>query len=97
MRVACAGAMDRTVKLWDLASGVQVATSRLQPCTVRALALDAHMLVASASKVRPPRDGCPTVTPQSRLGCLFARRCVMTVAQGLSCMITAGLLEYFIV
>ena len=39
------------VKLWDLSAGVQVATSRLQPAAVRALALDANMLVASASNV----------------------------------------------
>lgn len=46
-----AGSLDRTVKLWDLNAGIQIATSRYQPCTVRTLALDASMLVCSASKV----------------------------------------------
>ncbi|BDA51263.1 probable E3 ubiquitin ligase complex SCF subunit sconB at N-terminal half [Coccomyxa sp. Obi] len=45
------GSVDRTVKLWDLNAGIQIATSRYQPCTVRTLALDARMLVCSASKV----------------------------------------------
>ena len=45
-----AGSMDRTVKLWDLNAGMQIATSRFQPCGVRALALDQDMLVCSASK-----------------------------------------------
>ncbi|CAL8466377.1 g5913 [Coccomyxa elongata] len=44
------GSLDRTVKLWDLSAGIQIATSRYQPCTVRTLALDASMLVCSASK-----------------------------------------------
>lgn len=47
----CAGSLDRTVKLWDLHAGMQIATSRFQPCGVRALALDQDMLVCSASKV----------------------------------------------
>ena len=46
-----AGSLDRTVKLWDLNAGLQIATSRLQPSAVRTLALDASMLVCSASKV----------------------------------------------
>ncbi len=46
-----AGSLDRTVKLWDLSAGMQIATSRYQPSAVRALALDARMLVCSASKV----------------------------------------------
>ncbi|EIE19917.1 WD40 repeat-like protein [Coccomyxa subellipsoidea C-169] len=44
------GSLDRTVKLWDLSAGMQIATSRYQPSAVRALALDARMLVCSASK-----------------------------------------------
>ena len=47
-----AGSMDRTLKLWDLNAGMQIATSRFQPSTVRALALDQGMLVCSASTVR---------------------------------------------
>ena len=39
------------MKLWDLNAGMQIATSRFQPCGVRALALDQDMLVCSASKV----------------------------------------------
>ena len=39
------------MKLWDLAAGMQIATSRFQPCGVRALALDQDMLACSASKV----------------------------------------------
>lgn len=50
--------MDRTVKLWDLSAGMQIATSRLQPCAVRALALDQDMLVCSASKVLLALDVC---------------------------------------
>ena len=46
-----AGSMDRTVKLWDLNAGMQIATSRFQPCGVRTLALDQDMLACSASKV----------------------------------------------
>ena len=39
------------MKLWDLEAGMQIATSRFQPCGVRALALDQDMLACSASKV----------------------------------------------
>eukprot|EP00891_Asterochloris_glomerata_P007223 jgi/Astpho2/7223/Aster-x1425 len=41
------GSSDRTVKLWDLRAGMPVATSKLHGGPVRAVAMDATMLVSS--------------------------------------------------
>ncbi len=67
----CAGSLDRTVKLWDLDAGMQIATSRFQPCGVRALALDPDMLVCSASKVTflTPWECMGTIRPLSCESC----------------------------
>ena len=42
-----AGSSDRTVKLWHLRAGMPVATSKLHGGPVRAVAMDATMLVSS--------------------------------------------------
>lgn len=44
-----AGSLDRTVRLWDLQSGLPAATSRHLAGTVRCLALDERLLVAAGA------------------------------------------------
>ena len=70
------------MKLWDLNAGMQIATSRFQPCGVRALALDQDMLVCSASKVTQSHTAsaweqysCPPVQSKSPIRCTGGIMC----------------------
>ena len=48
-----AGSADKTVRLWSLDAGMPLATSRSHSGTVRALALDEHLLVSASNLARP--------------------------------------------
>ena len=65
-----AGSADKTVRLWSLDAGMPLATSRSHSGTVRALALDEHLLV-SASNLARPRPAPHMLGTHAKGGCCW--------------------------